>query len=238
MPDRVYSWRALPILQLHKAAVLDITQSAAYLVLSFLVNFYAGLFATRNISNSVTDILLDNLPVVNVDIVFIEGSLLLWLFVCLLLLQRPERIPFVFKSMALFVLVRSAFIVMTHIGPFPERSALDPSEVLRVFTFGGDLFFSGHTGSPFLLALIFWKTPKLRAIFLGASGVFAISVLLGHLHYSIDVFAAFFISYGIYDLAKFLFPREHALFEKAGTCAALDPARAPVVTIRNFPTAT
>ncbi len=60
----------------------------------------------------------------------------------------------------------------------PERSALDTNSIIQMFTFGSDLFFSGHTGAPFLLALIFWKQPALRAVFLGASGVFAVSVLL------------------------------------------------------------
>ena len=236
MLHRIESWRGLQIFNLDKALVSDIVQSAAYLALSFVLNFYAGTFASQHASNSVTDILLDNLPVVNVDLVFVEGALLLWLFVGLLLLQRPERAPFLFKSMALFVLVRSAFIVLTHLGPFPERSALDPSEVLRLFTFGADLFFSGHTGAPFLLALMFWKSPRLRAIFLAASGVFAVSVLLGHLHYSIDVFAAFFISYGTFDLAKVLFPREQILFDRARLPWILpEPAAGPAAALQSAP---
>ena len=85
MLHRIESWRGLQIFHLDKALVSDIVRSAAYLALSFVLNFYAGTFASQHASNSVTDILLDNLPVVNVDIVFIEGSLLLWLFVWLLL---------------------------------------------------------------------------------------------------------------------------------------------------------
>ena len=236
MLDRIQNLRGLTILQLDKVAALDIAHSAVCLMLSILLNFHATSFAASRASSSVTDLLLDNLSVVNVDIVFIEGSLLLWLFVLLLRMQRPERIPFVFKSMALFVLVRSAFIVLTHLGPYPERSALDSNAILRIFTSDSDLFFSGHTGAPFLLALMFWKGPRLRTFFLSASAVFAISVLLGHLHYSIDVFAAFFISYGIFDLAKFLFHREHALFEKAGGPWALTVyARAPVAGMRSDP---
>jgi len=37
-------------------------------------------------------------------------------------------------------------------------------------------------------------------------------VLLGHLHYTIDVFSAFFITYGIVEIAKWLWPKEWELF--------------------------
>ncbi|MGT2467199.1 phosphatase PAP2-related protein [Mesorhizobium atlanticum] len=215
MLDKIQDWELPAPTWLGAILAPNNVRSAAYLALSFIVNFYAGHFATKQASNSVTDILLDNLPVVRVDFIFIDASILLWVFVCGLLVYRPQRIPFVFKSLALFVLVRSAFIILTHLGPFPVRSTLDTNEIIQLFTFGSDLFFSGHTGAPFLLALIFWRQRGLRVFFLVASVVFGASVLLGHLHYSIDVFAAYFITYGTFDLAKFAFPREHALFEGA-----------------------
>jgi hypothetical protein len=37
-------------------------------------------------------------------------------------------------------------------------------------------------------------------------------VLLAHVHYSIDVFAAPFIVYGMYVITAKLFPRDYALF--------------------------
>ena len=62
------------------------------------------------------------------------------------------------------------------------------------------------------MALVFWRHPYLRWIFLTASVIFGASVLLGHQHYSIDVFAAFFIAYGIYHIALKLFEEDHQLF--------------------------
>jgi membrane-associated phospholipid phosphatase len=50
-----------------------------------------------------------------------------------------------------------------------------------------------------------------RYFFLGFSVLMAITVLLGHLHYSIDVFAAFFIAHGVFVVAKKIFKQEHAL---------------------------
>jgi hypothetical protein len=39
----------------------------------------------------------------------------------------------------------------------------------------------------------------------------AITVLFGHLHYSIDVFAAYFIAHGVFVLSRRLFKEEYAL---------------------------
>ena len=50
-----------------------------------------------------------------------------------------------------------------------------------------------------------------RTISLVASLVFGTAVLLGHLHYSIDVFSAFFITYAIFHLAIWLFPKDYGL---------------------------
>ena len=42
----------------------------ALLFISFIVNFYAGTFATEHASHSVTDVILDNIPVFNVGVIF------------------------------------------------------------------------------------------------------------------------------------------------------------------------
>jgi hypothetical protein len=78
--------------------------------------------------------------------------------------------------------------------------------------FGADLFFSAHTGMPFLGALAFWKEKEIRYFSLFGSLFFAVVVLLGHLHYSIDVASAFFITYGIFHIAQYFFPKDWKLF--------------------------
>ncbi len=180
---------------------------------SVVANFYAGIYATNRASNYVEDIVLSNTPVVNVDFLFVYGTLLLIVAAVLLCAVHPKRIPFVLHALTLFYFIRATFVSLTHLGPFPDHALLvdGPNLFAKMFS-GADLFFSGHTGVPFLLALIFWQEEHLRYLFLAWSGFFAVIVLLGHLHYSIDVLAAFFITFTIYQIALWLFPRDRALF--------------------------
>ena len=188
---------------------------ALFLAFSLLFNHFSSAYATLRAGNSVTDLLLDNLPVVNVDFVVNEGVILFGAYIIMLLLHEPKKIPFVLKSYALFVLVRAIFVTFTHLGPIPDQSYLDPTELLQRMNIGGDYFFSGHTGAPFLLALIFWNDFRTRIVCFVASFIFATSVIIGHLHYTIDVFAAFFIAHGIYVMAKIFFWKDCVLFNKS-----------------------
>jgi hypothetical protein len=182
--------------------------SWAMLFASLFINFYAGTYATEKASNPVTDIILSNIPVFDVDAIFIWGAFGVVAVIAWACLIHPRRIPFALKTIGLFVIVRSVFITLTHIAPFPTHAAFDPISFASYFMFGGDLFFSGHTGLPFLIALMFWDHKPLRILFLILSVVFGSLALMGHLHYSIDVFAAFFITYGIYGIAEQIFKKD------------------------------
>lgn len=189
--------------------------SILLLVLSFFINYYAGTYATGHESNPVTDIILSNTRVYDVDEVFIYGALAFWAITIIFLIQNARFVPFTLKSISLFVFVRSAFITMTHIGQFPEHTTVPANFIINKLTFGGDLFFSGHAGLPFLLALIFWNKKSWRYFFLASSIIFAVSVLLGHIHYTIDVASAYFITYGIYHLSQVLFKRDELILNAA-----------------------
>lgn len=182
------------------------------LLASLVVNYYAGIYATEQASNSVTDLILDNIPVYDLDGIFVYGALVFWALVGLLLIKRPYTLPFTFEAIALFTLIRSVFISLTHLGPAATQITVDAGVLMGKFAFGGDLFFSGHTGLPFLMALVFWKSKALRYFFIFCSVGFGAVVLMAHLHYSIDVLAAFFITYSIFEIAKLFFRRDYALF--------------------------
>ncbi|MBF8281039.1 MAG: conserved rane protein of unknown function [Candidatus Magasanikbacteria bacterium] len=190
-----------------RAAVIGLI----FFAVSMVVNYAATNFATKEASRSVTDIILSNLPTFDLDFIIIEGALLLVLFTIFVFAYEPKYIPFVLKSVAFFVLVRATAMVLTHLGPYPDQALPDPARFLQVIGIGynADLFFSGHTGMPFLLALIFWKQKILRYIYLAASIIFAVAVLLTHNHYSIDVFAAYFITYAIFHIVLKIFTYDY-----------------------------
>lgn len=185
------------------------------LIASLFTQFLATGYATRAVSGSVTDIILSNTRVYDVDLIFVYGTVVLVFFVLYVCLSKPNYFPFLTKSIAVFTFIRAAFITLTHINIFPLHatisSAFFQGTIFRGIFTGNGLFFSGHTGLPFLLALIFWNIKKLRYTFLSFSLMFAVVVLLGHIHYSIDVLSAFFITYTIFHICLFFFPKERTL---------------------------
>lgn len=181
------------------------------LIASFFINYYAGVFATKMASNAVTDILLNNIPVFDVDFIVVQGAFIFVAFLIAVLIYEPKSLPFVLKSLALFIIIRAIFVSMTHIAPFPGRDIVNQGKVVDKFVVGGELFFSGHTGIPFLLALTFWQNKYLRGIFLAFTVIAGTAVLLGHVHYTIDVFAAPFITYGIFHISEKFFRRDYKL---------------------------
>lgn len=187
-----------------------------FLAGSIVINFFADNYTARHYTNGISDLILDHLPIINVEFIFLEGILFFIGFVIILALYKPQRLPFMLKTSALFIAIRAFFISLTHLGPPLHQALFQPQGILEKWIYGSgeDLFFSGHTGFPFLMALIFWENKILRYFFLIATVFFAATVLFGHLHYSIDVFSAYFICFGIYRLSLIFFASDYKLFHK------------------------
>lgn len=182
--------------------------SVLFFALSLVFNHISSIYVDKRAGSYVQDVLLDNLPVMNVDFIINDGVFLFGGIVLYFLIIHPKMIPFTLKSLALFIFIRSVFTTLTHLGPAPSQTYLDPDDLLIKINSGKDMFFSGHTGMPFLLAFVFWNNKFMRYLSIIASLVFGTSVILGHLHYSIDVVAAFFIAYAIYNIAVKMFKKD------------------------------
>ena len=188
------------------------------LIVSVIVQIVLGRFSSRVAvaAPGVQDIFLDNLPLIDLDAVIVGGAIALWVAAWALLIVKPRYLLFSMKAIALYIISRAFFFSLTHVGPYPLRYSPsahnDGYGLYHLVTFQGNFFYSGHTAFPFLLALIFWDNKYLRYLFLFLTVFFGASVLLAHVHYSIDVFAAPFIVYGMFVITTKLFPRDYALF--------------------------
>lgn len=196
---------------LQKGFRLSLIFGIVFILVSFVANNYAQNFAASHVNNSESDILLDNLPVMDVHLIYSEGALLFLIVLLIILLNAPKYIPFILKASAIFIIFRSFFMILTHIAPPAAQIYIDPTDYIQRLSHGDDLFFSGHTGFPFLLAIVFWHKKYFKWLFLISTVIGGAAVILGHLHYSIDVFSALFISFGVFHIAKYFFPKDYAL---------------------------
>jgi len=171
---------------------------------------------------SVGDFILDRIPTLDLTFWYIWGFMICaFMMSVYAVFVRPDRLPFMMKTIGLLVIIRAFFVVMTHVGP-PIGSLdseafyqqLDPVNKYFFRFFKNDLFFSGHTAIPFMGFLLFRESEYFKYVLLGFSIFMAATVLLTHMHYSIDVFAAFFITYGIFGFSNMIFNKLNERFKR------------------------
>lgn len=118
------------------------------------------------------------------------------------LIKDPKRLMFALQVYTLMIIVRIVAMYLLPLNP-PEKMIILKDPFVEFFSTGKsltkDLFFSGHTATLFILFLVSEKK-ILKTLFLISTIIVAISVLLQHVHYTIDVFAAFFFTYTCYKI--------------------------------------
>lgn len=138
------------------------------------------------------------------------------------LVLEPRRWARYSVTGGLISLARGVCIALTGLGPpnpavagpglgdRPFWSAyLDLLSPVGVFADGSarayltqDLFFSGHTATTFLLVLYLWRRPGLWGLSLVAHVAMVATVLLSHLHYSIDIVGAWAVTFAIFAMRE------------------------------------
>jgi hypothetical protein len=188
------------------------------------------------------DLLLEHVP-------YLAG-VARWNYVLWLLCYIPPALWIGWKDRDLFVqlvvtdgalsLLRALMIPLTGIGPVlgADVNALHPFQVWPAFlailnpltAIGGnsagvyltkDLFFSGHIATTFLLYLFSRRLGKVARVFLGLNLATLAVVLLAHLHYSIDIIAAYSVTYGVYRVSGRAWPAVAAWWGRIWGTAAL-----------------
>jgi membrane-associated phospholipid phosphatase len=118
--------------------------------------------------------------------------------------NKPDKLLIAFHAYGLMLIFRTIAMYLT---PFeaPETILLLNDPFVQFFAKGDiltkDLFFSGHTGTLFLVFLLA-ENKTLKTIFLILTILVGAAVLLQHVHYSVDVFVAPFVAYGAYRIIK------------------------------------
>lgn len=169
--------------------------------LANIITYLASMHVDTIKTVAVPDLILDNIPTLNLNFIFVYGFYaMVILIIFYSLFFHMKDVHKIILQFSLLMIIRSFFMVLTHLSvPLDAEIVTGVPAFLKGFYFVNDLFFSGHTAVPFLAFLLF-RREKIGAWFLGISIVMAITVLFMHVHYSIDVFAAFFITYGSYKL--------------------------------------
>jgi hypothetical protein len=187
--------------------------SSGFFIVALIIQKIADNYVLKIKGTVVDDMILNNLPTVDLDFFIIQGALIITFLGLFLLVYKPKYFCFGLKAFSLFIIIRSFLISLTHLGVSPDQLVLDINSIgfglyNILYNTTNDFFFSGHTGMPFLMALVFCPEKFWRYTFFTASAVMGTSVLLAHMHYSIDVFAAPFITYSIFALTRQIFKKD------------------------------
>ena len=181
-----------------------------FVVLTFLANFVNYVEARKGV------VLPD--PVLSlfkpIDVTWLIFALIYISIVVAIvtLSQNSQRLLFAVQLYTLMVAVRIVAMYLLPLEP-PVSMIILKDPFVEFFgtgqTLTKDLFFSGHTATLFILFLVSEKK-IIKTIFLTSTIAVAIAVLLQHVHYSIDVFAAVFFTYACYCFLKVMKKLEYS----------------------------
>lgn len=127
------------------------------------------------------------------------------------LIKHPARLVFAFQVYVLIIASRILSMYLLPLNP-PVGIIILNDPFVQLFGTGKiltkDLFFSGHTATLLLLAIVS-PNKKLKILFFISTILVAFFVLAQHVHYTIDVVAAPVYVYACYSFALFIRNKVH-----------------------------
>ena len=183
-----------------------IVLSGVIVAVATFLDYFSGVYVSTAAQTAhVPDLILDRIkPPVDMGFLFVYGylALIIALFVYPLFLHI-RMFHIVVSQFSLLVMLRSIFIIFTHLQTPPDAVEVSFPWIFEGLSFENDMFFSGHTAVP-LLGFFLFSDSKVKYFFLAGSICMGVTVLAMHLHYSIDVLAAYFITYCSHKMGRFL----------------------------------
>jgi hypothetical protein len=182
-----------------------ITIICGFATINILMNRYTFYIENRK-GIYFNDILLNYLPAWNVSkyiFLITYGSILL---AFIYLFQDPKQYLKCLQAYFILTIFRITSIYLIPLEPpqdiIPLVDPLVTNFLFDNYSITRDLFFSGHTSTLFLLSLVV-QNRILKFLFLLATLVIALLVLVQRVHYTIDVVAAPFFAYISYVIVSF-----------------------------------
>lgn len=171
-------------------------------LVALFADYSCGTYVTATPGAKVPDLILDRLPSLDLSFLFIYGymALLVAMF-CYPFFFRVRMLHVVIFQFSLLLTLRSLFMLFTHLETPAGSVPVHFPGCFSNLYFENDMFFSGHTAMPFLGFYLF-RPSRFRYVFLVGALVMGAVVLAMHVHYSIDVLAAFFMTYSSYQMGN------------------------------------
>ncbi len=213
--------RTVKNMELQKSWGREIKDNKYLILLSFIllaialvIDYMTGIYVEEIQGVTAPDLILGHIPTLDLNLIYIYGIVIIVVILLLYpLFFRVNEFHEVLSQFSLLVAIRGIFTIFTHLALPAGAIALDVPRALFFLDFKNDFFFSGHTAVPFLGFLLF-KKDKIRYFFLACSIIMAMVVLLMHIHYTIDVLSAFFITYGSYKIGRRFFDKINAYLKR------------------------
>lgn len=152
------------------------------------------------------DLVLQAIPATDVSL---PTFIIIWSLSGLVIIRCIQNPSFALLMLASFTLLCISRMVSIAMVPLdPPDGLIRLNDPLTSLIYGGkdkfmtkDLFFSGHTSNMFIMFLCLEKRrDKLFAIL--ATLAVGVLVLIQHVHYTIDVLAAFIFTYIVFRIGK------------------------------------